>query len=405
MKGSGLIFMVLSLTTFNHAAAGPNGPWTNTPIFPQAPLEVKIGSFSDGDNPDALVVVLWSDGASNRLDAVRIPPPYDGTGITTTSLENTPVLFALGDICTEGNNVVVPYVKNFNLEVSRFNGTNWSSSTVPGTSVNNFDNADCAQTSDGFFLATHDMDDDETEIYKSNNGGSSYTFYGRYDSAGPFDGAIREPLASNYSGRYVMGLSQRNNGQVWATGFDTSNATPVFENTFVQNATPPPGSFTQVQESSGKNNGAGFTFTYNTNGTLMLVDIPTSPGLSFTSRNLGPVNNNGSQYTFQGTTIIPTYGAPKVNALMWQEAFFTPSYSQSIPQPVDNYPLENVGGPVDGCLFELGNDNHVNAELFLVGSRVGSTGTDLFRNEVPADLIFADGFESGNTSAWSNTCP
>ncbi len=399
-----LILVFLLIFQTKPSVAGPTGPWTNIPIFPQAPLEIKIGSFTDGDNPDALVVILWNNGVDNRLHAVRIPPPYNGTGITATLLDNSSVLFALGDICTEGNNVVVPYVKDFNLEVSRYNGSNWSSSTIPGTTTNNFDNADCAQTTDGFFIATHDMDDDETEIFKSNNGGSSYTFCGRYDSAGPFDGAVREPLASTYSNRYVMGLNQRANGQVWATGFDTSQATPTFENTFVQNAAPPPGSFTQVQESSGGFNGSGFTFTFNINGTASVVDIPTEPGFSFTHRTLESISNNGSQYSFQGAALIPTYGAPKVTAMMWEQAFFTTPYTQTTPMPTPGYPLENVGGPVDGCLVEFGNSNAVTSEIFLAGPRVGSTGTDLFKNETPADPIFADGFESGDTSVWSFSC-
>ena len=60
-------------------------------------------------------MVLWNDGNNNRLDAINVPPPYDGTGISSTFLENTNNLFALGDICTVGDTVVVPYIKDFNV--------------------------------------------------------------------------------------------------------------------------------------------------------------------------------------------------------------------------------------------------------------------------------------------------
>ena len=67
---SGLL--LLSVSPF--ASAGTvEGNWSAVPIFPQAPLELKLGTFGNGPNPDALAVILWNDGDNNRLDAVRIP--------------------------------------------------------------------------------------------------------------------------------------------------------------------------------------------------------------------------------------------------------------------------------------------------------------------------------------------
>ncbi len=187
MVSSGGVFFVLPIGLVRASL------WDDYPIYNEAPLEAKLGTFSNEDSPDLLGVVLWSSGAnSNHLEAIRIPPPYDGTGLSSVTLESSASIFALGDICTEGNNVVVPYIKNFNVEVARFNGSNWSTNTLPGTTTNNFDNADCGTTTDGMFILTHDLTDSESEIFTSDDGGSNYTFYGRYTASGPFGGAIRE---------------------------------------------------------------------------------------------------------------------------------------------------------------------------------------------------------------------
>lgn len=382
--------------------------WSNVPIFNQAPLEIKLGTYSDGDNPDLLAVVLWNDGSNNRLDAVRIPPPYNGTGITTTSLENTSNLFALGDICTEGTNVVVPYIKNFNLEVSRFNGIGWTQSTVPGTTTNNFDNADCVLTQDGMFLGTHDLTDGETELFKSTDGGVGYTFYGRYTSSGPFDGAIREPLSGSWNGRYLMGLNQQSNGQVRVTHTSTAGASPAFNHTPIETL-PPPAGFTFVKEGAGAFNGAGVIFTYNSNGTARSVEFPETGPFSKVSRDLGPINNNGSQFTFQGGTAFTFFDNednPLANKVIWGDYWSFESFDITDPPEVDvTFPLAGVGGPVDACQLRLQGEYTDETHLVLGGPRVGSTGTDLHVREVVVDNLFKDGFESGDTTAWTASCP
>ncbi len=396
------LILLLNVLTAMQAKSGPTVQWTHIPIFNQAPLEAKLGSFSNGDDPDVLAVVLWNDGNNNRLDAVKIPPPYNGVGITSTFLENTSTLFALGDPCTVGTTVLVPYIKDFNVEVARFNGSSWSTSTIPGTVTNNFDNADCTATVDGVFIGTHDLTDGETEIFKSTNAGSSYTFYGRYASVGPFGGGVREPLASSFSDRYVMGLNQQSNGQVRITRFDTSNSVPVFNHTTIENL-PPPNGFTFVKESSCGFNGRGISCTYNADGMARTVDIQESP-FSFTERNLGAVSNTGSQFTFQGTTILTLLdgqGDPIQNYHAWNQfSFSEPFTTTPLPQIDNNYPLAGVGGPVDACILSRAGQT----EGWFVGPRVGSTGTDLFRRELVGDGIFTDGFESGNTSSWQMTC-
>ena len=98
-----LMFVVWVFAPFL-AKGDPKGDWQTIPVFFQEPLEIKLGAYSSGPNPDLLAVVLWNDGSNNRLQTVRIPPPYNGTGITGSALDSSSVLFALGDICTDGSN-------------------------------------------------------------------------------------------------------------------------------------------------------------------------------------------------------------------------------------------------------------------------------------------------------------
>ena len=400
---------LLTLLLPTMAAAGPAVNWHDHVIFNEAPLEAKIGTFSDSDSPDLLAVILWNDGNSNRLDAVRMPPPYDGSGMTTQVLETSGGLFALGDICTVGTNVIVPYVKDFDVVTARFNGSSWATLTIPGTSTNNFDNADCAETTDGAFVATHDLTDSETEIFKTTNGGSTFTFYGRYTSAGPFDGGIREPLTTNFGTRYITAINQSSFGPVWFTDFDTADNTPAFEHTNIANLSQPMG-FTYVKESAGASLGDNFIFTFNGDGMADLYDIPLSNPADLNQIPLGPINNNGSQYTFQGTTILgvnDTNGDPMQAHVLWGEYFIVDSGLPSAPPQTDlSYPLAGVGGPIDGCLVQITDGpDVVRIEGFFVGPRVGPDGTSLYTREIAGDPVFTDGFETGDSSAWKFTCP
>ncbi|WP_223788568.1 hypothetical protein [Marinicella meishanensis] len=401
-----LLVVLINVTA--EVMGDPKGSWDTISIFNQAPLEIKLGASHDGPDPDLVALVLWNDSVNNRLDAVHIPPPYDGTGITTTALENTAILFNLGSLCTDGTNLIAPYIKDFNLEVARFNGSNWSTMTVPGTTTNNFDNANCGANQDGIFLGAHDLTDGETEYFRSTNGGSNYTFYGRYTSAGPFDGAIREPLVTTDFTRYLYGLNQQSNGQVRVSRTSTAGASASFSHFPIENL-PAPAGFTFVKEGVGVANGPGVAFTYNSEGTARLVEVPNNNPGNTTERNLGMINNNGSQFTFQGgaiTTFKNLNGVPASNKILWGDYWYVSPYNNSAQVLSDvSFPLTGVGGPVATCqVSEQGAYTH-DTQLVVGGPRVGSTGTDLQIRDVNVDSLFTDGFESGDTTAWFATCP
>ena len=403
---SRFITLVFALLLWSSSAlSDPTGlakiSWSNgMPIHPETPLEIKLGTFGKGENPDALVVTLWNDGSSNRLDAVRIPFPYNGSGITTTPLASSGTLFALGDICNIGSIVLVPYIKDFNVEVARFSGSGWSTSTIPGTTTNNFDNADCGVTSERTVILTHDQTDGETELYQTQTGGLGYTFYGRYVSAGPFDGASREPLATTFGSRYAMGLNQQSNGQIRATRIDTQPSMATFTHTNIRTA-PPPAGFTFVKESAARANLSHFFFTYNADGNARTVTAPINNPGAFTERDLGAVDNMGSQYTFQGSTLLNIEaidGPTNRNNILWGD-YFIVNEDNSGPLATDpDYPLQGVGGPIDGCVVHRGEARW---QAF-AGPRVGSDGTDMYWRNNGSTPIFADGFESGDTTSWSN---
>ncbi len=377
------------------------GNWSSVPVFNQAPLEVKIGTYSNGMSPDALIMVLWNDGSNNRLDAVRVPPPYDGTGVTSDSIEITQTLFALGDICTTSSAVIVPYINDFNVEVARFDGSNWSTSTIPGTTTNFFDNADCAQNNNGVFIGTHDFSDKETELFRSTNQGGSYTFYGRYTSvAGPFDGGTREPLATSFGTRYLSGLNQTTGGMMRYTRVDTNMTPPVITHQNIR-PFPAPAGFTFVKESAARHFSGQFFYTYNTDGNARTVTVDENNPANFTESQLGPINNMGSQYDFQGgglVTVVDENGVADNINVLWGDYFIVDPNNLGPATTDPSYPLTGVGGPADACRVDFSDGS---MQIFVAGSRVGSVGTDIHRLDLPPPPIFADGFESGDTSSWT----
>lgn len=379
-------------------AADTPPPWTQVPIFPQAPLEAKLGTFTLNEDPDVLAVVLWNDRVNNRLDAVRIPPPYDGSGITSTLLENTSTLFALGDICTQGSNVVVPYIKNFNIEVARYDGNGWSTSTMPGTTTNNFTTADCAVTQDSIVISGQDFNDQEVEVFRSTNGGAGYTFYGRYTNVvGPFSGAPRDQLLAAPTGQQLFSMHMTPSGQVRVGEFNIDANPAVFTQRNIIALPAPPGSFTVVRESAAAfTRGGRALFTFNADDTARMVEFPFSNAASITNRALGPINNSGSQFPFQGAGLVYSEGESSNANVLWGDWFLVTDAGAVTTD--SSYPKVGVGGPVDGCAVER---RSLRRQTAVVVPSVGKDTTTLLFREGEAAGIFRDGFESGDLSTWS----
>ncbi|MGJ8662471.1 MAG: hypothetical protein ACSHWU_02425 [Marinicella sp.] len=401
------MIILMTIGMMSQALAGDT--WRTQHVTLKSPLEAKVGVV-EGLNGDMVGITLSNNGTTNIIEAIRMPPPYDGSGQTGTILENTEVLFAMGDICSIGDSLVVPYIRDFNLRVALYNSLSqsWSKFDIPETVADNYDNAQCGTTQDGVFLLTHNLDENDSEIYKSSNGNSPYTFYGRYASMGPFDGAIREPLATSWGDRYAMTVSQLASGAIRSTSFRTDDVTPSFTHRVIETLDPPSG-FTFVKEATANYFGDHFWFSYNSEEMAKLIQIPFDMPSDFNTSTLGSISNSGSQFNFQGTTILGINDLnhePMRLVNLWGEFYEVEQIVNPFSFLTDpEYPLQTIGGPIDGCLVQTIMGNKViKGEGYFIGPRVGSPGTDMHIRALKIDPIFNDGFESGDTLSWEVIC-
>lgn len=405
----------LILCTFAHASlAGPPGQWESAQISTVRPLEVKMEALAapavgradtardkGGQLDDFgvwLSVVLSNSGGQNHLDAITTPSPFDGSSVTSTRLDSSATLFAVGDVCADGNTAVVPYIKDFDLRVARFDGSTWTTQTVPGTTTNNFTTADCGRSPGGLFITAQKFETSELEIFRSTDEGSSYTFYGRYgDVRGPFSGAVRDQLATDPAAPGAAIMSQQANGQVRITSFDTRfDFPPAPTHTPIVNLTAPPGSFTVVRESAAARLQDGvFVFVYNADDLARTITFDVDNPGGFSTDVLGAVNSTAQHYTFQGGTAVHVGGSQPRTNVVFDDFFQRDAAGTVTTDPL--FPLDGVGGPIDGCLATF---NPQSRRTFFTGPDATGQNTRLYsRTELPPE-IFADGFESGDLSAW-----
>ncbi len=412
MKVFCLLVLLLCVSAVNSGVVSTGNGWTSVTVFDELPLEAKLGVLEDIPDPHLAGIVLWNDGANNRLDALMMPPPYDGTGLMTTALDNSATLFSLGDLCTEGNVVVAPYIDNFNVEYARFNGSSWSTLSIPFTQTDNFDSADCATSEQGIFVSAHNDTNDSLLIFLSINGGLNWSIYetitggpGRTIS-GPFDGAVRDQLAMNHHGD-AASLYQLDNGMVRVSTFSTTNNPPSRTDTDIVNL-PPPAGFTFVRESGGividTASGMQVRFTYNADGDARTANIPIdNPGL-FTTGNLGTIDNNGMFFNFQSGALVGIVdendNSLKTNVL-WGDYFIVEDPFVGGLVSIDpEYPAQGFGGPVDGCVVHRTNSKSFDTRYITAGPN-----NDTVINTRIGENFFADGFESGDTSSWTCSSP
>lgn len=146
----------------------PEGNFVTVPLDPDlTPLEVDMGLLGPpGTAADLLIVQLWNNVFDdNRLTAYRVPAPYDGSGVTSTEFDGGS-LFGL-NLCVLGQNqAVVVYTKDFNTRVAQYDGTSWSTDTLPQTVADEYHYADCALTSSGVVVQALNATQNRLDIYK-----------------------------------------------------------------------------------------------------------------------------------------------------------------------------------------------------------------------------------------------
>jgi hypothetical protein len=392
-------FIIISLMlTSSLLVSARDRNWNTGPVSVVTPLEIKMGSSNEGITPEILAVVLSNVSQNNnQISAVTIRAPYDGSDNSNTTVIDSGSLFSLGDICTVGNTTVVPYIKDFNVNYALNSGLGWSTFTLASTLTLNYDNADCATTEDGIFLLGHNLTLSQSEIYTSSDNGVSFSLFSQHDSLGPFDGAIRESISTDLSHRYAITVSQAPNGIVRSTGFSTELFMPALNHTNIESL-PIPTGFTFVKEMANTTFAGNAVFTYNSEQTAKMVYIPINDPADFISFDLGPINNTGSQFDFQGGAILGTLDLG--NILMeivatWNDFFEVTNIQMPFNITTDKmFPLAGVGGPIDGCVVhKLSGSDLVGQSGIFLGPRVGAPGTDLYMGELFGDPVFKGGFE------------
>ena len=357
-------------------------------------------------------MVLWNDGVMNQLTALSIPPPYDGSGITSVSLDASHTMFALGDICTEDDVVVVPYINEFNVKFARFSENAWGTFSIPLTFMDNYDSADCGNTEDGIFISAHNDSDDTIEIFQTINGGDTWMNYGQFDAgpmdsiSGPFDGAVRDQLVTAANGD-AASLYQLDDGTVRVSIFDTQDSPPVVSHADVLNM-PAPMGFTVVRESSGDivdASGRAVVFTLNADNQARTVNVPINNPAGATTGNLGGIDNTGSLFQFQSGVLIPELNEMGLTMrvhMAWDH-FYTvedPFPSGTVATDSD-FPSQGQGGPVDACLQRFGS-NLQNARLRIVTAGDKNDTVLLGRS---GETPYSDGFEANALHAWDCSNP
>lgn len=390
---------------------GGGGSWSQTTLDSGIlPLENRAAMLGPkGSGPDLLVFTLWSTGTNmNHLGAFHVPPPYDGSGTTFVEDIDTGPLFGVGNICVaDTGEAVVPYVRanggNFDVFFAAFDGSSWSTSPIPGTSSDNYHTSECFRTSDGLFVMALNVTDQRWDFFRSS------------DPAGPPDFLFNDSLGESELGDPPQdpflpegGIAVAESSSMFVTGEfsaafpmddgdldgylligsgDTANIDGSYlprnynnDSEFEQGADLP----LRRREGSGDD---VLWVVNQKNGQLRLTRHGlTNPGLDQTIT-LGTIGS-GSLLGFQGLGVAE---GPDGHVYVLADKAYRVSPDLTSTTVMAGYPFEGLGGPVN-IVFPPGMPTG-----FAVGPGSQVLGI------LDLSSVFADGFETGGTGAWSNT--
>jgi hypothetical protein len=370
------------------------------------PLENRVEALAPAPDPALALVSLYTTGPNmNHLCAFRVPPPYDGTGVTFQDDIDVGPLFSVHRICvTATDEAVVAYIKynggNYDVFVAGYDGSSWSAAPVAATSIQDFHTVTCFQTTDGLFLKTFNNTTNTVDILRRDGGGQfqqawsfGSTYFGGKTPGSPFgDAPIGKATSFGSFGTDLLdsaaitvGLSDG----TLAFGRLTMTTTPTLVTTNLGPADGETSVGIDRRPDFQLNWHAEYQDEFELHGHFGNFNEHPSTGeaVYFGTIDLGTMNPD-----FQG---LAGASGPDGNRYVLADKcyWYTPDGPSPEVHLIPDYPYWILGGPVD--------------LVFPEGMKVGfapGPGSQML-GILGIVEIFSEGFEEGDTDMWSSSAP
>jgi hypothetical protein len=373
-----IVFAVFALPG-GAASAGQLPPnlnpgWLGLDTVSSTPaLEIKLG-YRVGSNK-ILYAGLRNIGTNkNAIDVTNLQASATGVSVgMTVSGADSGALFGLGDWCIGSTHAVLPYIKDFNVNVLRYNlGTGTIANLqIPASTSDQYTSTDCFTVNSGseFAIAANNFDQKRLDYYRSTDTGSNWKLQVSYsivpDSIiDAFAGGFRD-THGEINDEKIGSTYQRGNGILESVTLDWSgnvlgSAQMGDHSAFVGNGF--------LKEMDGLQHD-GHAVGIANGGTAIAVGLI---DLSDGSFDVNLTNNvgTGSVFPFQGVTLSPygTNADTEFHYFTNQHARISYNGGMGTSVLIDGYPFENNGGPVDSV------DSSSLARIFVAGIYQGAGG-------------------------------
>ena len=402
------------------------------------PLENRVAALGPGwDEPDLLVFSLWSTGVNrNHLGAFRVPHPYDGTGVSFTQDIDVGALFGVGSICVlDEGHAIVPYVRqtggNFGIFVAELFGGGWTLQAIADTITPDFQAVDCFLTSTDVWLMTHNVDNQSLDLYRrdlptESGPGGVFSFNSQIGSGtlggppvAPLEGTFASPLRvasgverfGTYAGfRFTYGVNIRAGVDIeshfgWTDTLDPPGNVeprtesygryemPVSRGPFLERSAPTtwpiPGESEPAPQ--GPTSTMDAYAAIQNNGMLSLLRLSSAGGPDLDVEvPLGAITSPGTLFDFQGADVAT---GPDGMIYVVADKAYQVDPETLVSTQLIGYPFEDRGGPAN-LAFPPGMP---------MGFAVGPGSQELAL--IDLGIIFQNGFETGDTTAWDVVSP
>lgn len=351
------------LLTSSAAGAGTVAQIAVQEIAPYTPLEIKFAMDDSGPSLRLGAAVLYNNGSENVIDLYNFSADANGVTVDDTFAGvASGDVFALGELCLQGDYFIAPYIDNFDVRALRWNDMQAMDVAVDTSPANNT-TSDCTDLGAGLAgITSLDFDSGEIDYYGSLDAGVSWNLDWSYSAGGdpiigPFGGGFRPksggaPLMSGGAG---LGVTyQLGSGALHSTLLDPVDGSiaggPLNWDSFGSHS-----SFVgngSLKEIGGRalpswgyafgaaNGGSAIGFSY-----LDLSDG--SQGF----RMLNSVTTN--QLGFQGLSLQHTTDSGDLFMHVFSNRHIRMRYDMTAGtktfEEIPDYPFQDIGGPVDAA--------------------------------------------------------